>query len=319
MAYVEPLLAQLTAFSWKEEVTYKTRPANIDRWLRVHQGDLSLPFPVRETEVVHAHGAGRGPNWINDYKKQTVEGSFSFEVITGEFFGAIFGAVSTGAGPPYTHTITLLDAMPGSFGIQVPFLQPNTANVIAEFLGCRVSAATFKVGEDSETLMCDVEFQGAVYQDGGTSEETVSTSVAAPHHFKQGVLSSTAMWGGAKARIHDVELKVNVNTKPNYVGGNEYYPYDILPGKLDFGEAKFTVGIEDDTEWDELIGAPGTEYDFSYVFTRGANDTITFSGNGALKQVPFAVDEHDIRADLVLVPRTMQVVVEDTILLYPYE
>lgn len=322
MSYTNPLLAQLTNFSWEPEATYKTKPTNINNWLRVVQGDLTPPFPDRDVEVIHAHGAGVGPNYVNDQKKQLFEGSFQFEVITGEFFGAIFGIVVTTGSDPYTHTITVLDGMQPSFAVQVPFLDPATpatAAVIAEYLGCRVGSATLKVGEDNEKLMCSIDFQAAVVQDGGTSPESVSTSTSPPFMFKQGVLSSTALWAGAKARIHDVELKINRNIKPNYVGGNGYNPYDILPGKLDFGEAKFTVGIEDDTEWDQLIGAPGTDYDFSYALTRGSNDVCTISGTGRLKKAPFAVDEHDIRADLIIVPRTMQIVVEDSIAVYPYE
>lgn len=319
MSYAEPLLAQLTDFSWAAETTYKTRPTNIDQWLRVAHGDLEIPMPIRETEVIHAHGGGRAPQFVNDYKKWTLDGAFPFEVITGEFLGAIFGKVVTTGSDPYIHTITVLDGMPGSFAIQVPFLQPSTANVIQEYLGCRVSAATFKAGEDSETLMCSPEFMAAKPQDGGASPETVTKSTAPAFHFKQGILNSTAMWAGAKARVHDVEMKVNLNTKANYVSGGEYYPYDILPGKVDFGETKLTIGIEDDTEWDEIIGVPGTIYDYEYEFTRGANDIITFSGTAKLKSVPYAVDEHDIRADMILIPISMQIVVEDSIATYPYE
>lgn len=319
MSYAEPLLAQDVQFSWEPEATYKTRPTNINNWIRVLQGSLELPMPVRETEEIYAHGAGRVPNYVNDYKKWGLDGSFSYEVVTGEFLGAIFGKVVTSGADPYEHLITILDSMHPSFAVQVAALQPNTANVIQEYLGCRVSTATFKAAEDSETLLCDVEFMAAKPQDGGASEETVPTNTDPPFHFKQGLLSSTALWGGAKARVHDVEWKINLNPKPTYVSGGEYYPYDIVPGKVSFGELKVGIGLEDDTEWDEIVGTPGTLYDYSYVFTRGTDDDLTVSGNAKLKSSPWKLDEHDIRAALVLTPQTMAMEVNDSIATYPFE
>lgn len=319
MSYVEPLLAQDVQFAWEPEATYLTRPTNINNFIKVEQGTLELPMPVRETEEVYAHGSGRVPNYVNDQKKQTLDGAFSYEVVTGEFLGAIFGKVVTTGTDPYEHIITVLDSMHPSFAVQAAALQPNTANVIQEYLGCRVSAATFKSSEDSERLMCDVEYMAAKYQDGGTTEETVAADTNPPFTFKEGAISSTALWTGAKARVHDIEWKINLNTKPSYAAGYEYYPYDILPGKVSFGELKLVIGIEDDTEWDEILAAPGTVYDYSVLFNRGTNDDLTVSGNAKLKSGPWKLDEHEIRADLVLVPETMAMEVNDSIAAYPFE
>jgi hypothetical protein len=314
-------MAQRIDFSWEEETTYKTRPTNIDRYLRIEHGSLEPPFPKREVADVHAHGGGWAPQYVDDYRKVEYPGRFSFEVITGEFLGCILGKVVTTGSDPYEHTMTVSDGIPGSFALQTPILAAG-GNVIPEFLGCRIITATFNVGEDSEKLMCDIDMLACKAQDGGATPETVTTSTAEPFLFKGGVFSSTQLYAGAKARIHDVEMKVNRNAKSNYAGGNGYEPYDILPGKCSFGEMKVTIGLEDDTEWDELLSlvtTPGQEYDYSYVVTRGTNDDITFSGNAKIKPNTIKADEHDLRMDLILIPRTFQILVEDSIATYPWE
>lgn len=311
MSYVEPLLAQLTQVGWDEETTYKERPTNLNKYFRLHSPP-TIPWPSREIEVVHAPGHGRGPAYVHDQQRWNCEGTLPLEVISGEFIGALFGTCdTTGTGPDYTHTYNLSSIMPKSFGLQFAFLK-TANNVIQEFLGCRANKGVFKSAEDNERLLLDIDYFAAKPQDGGASEETVTEHSDPPFTFKQGVFSSTALYTGAKARIHSFELPININAKPNYAGGSEYYPYDILPGKADFGELKLGIGLEDDAEWDEIIGTPGTVYDWEYLLTRGTNDTIKFSGNAKMKGAPPTVDEHDIRADLTLVPYTCTCVIVNT-------
>ena len=319
MSYAEPLLSALTQFSWGEEdVDYKTRPTNINQYLRLHSTP-ELPVPVPETETIHAPGHGRGPAYVLDELKRELKGTIPFEVVTAEFFGAIFGeCVTTGSGPDYTHTYNLSTLMPKSFATQAVFLQGATP-LIQEYLGCRVNAATLKVAEDAERLLCDVDYFAAKPQDGGSTAETVATTRDRPFLFKEGAFSSTSIYTGAKARVFDFELPINLNCKPVYAGGQGNDPYDIVPGKADYGEMKVTVGIEDDTEWDEILGVSGTRHDFSYLFDRGTNDTLTISGNGKYKGPKYAFDDHDVRADLILVPDDITAVLVNTTELWAFE
>lgn len=318
MSYTEPLLASQHQISWGEEdVAYKTRPTNIDQYVRLHS-EPELPVPVRETEVMHAPGHGRVPAYVLDELKKKLSGTLPLEVITGQFFGAIFGlCVTTGSGPDWIHTFNLTNNMPKSFAVQSAFLA--TANVVKEFLGCRVNTATLKTAEDNERLLCDVDYLAAKAQDGGATAETVTTNRDRPFLFKEGAFSSTSIYSGAKARIHDFELPINLNCEPNYCGGQGNDPYDILPGKADYGEMKVTVGIEDDIEWDEILSDAGTRHDFSYLFTRGTNDTLTINGYGKLKTPKYKVATHDIRADLQLVPDEVTIVIVDTTEVWPFE
>lgn len=318
MSYTEPYLSTLTQVSWGEEdVAYKTRPTNIDEYIRL-VGKPDMPWPLREVETVHAFSHGRAPAYVNDQQKWKMDGTFPMEVVSGEFFGAVFGLCVTTGSDPYTHTFNISDAMPKSFAVQYGI--PGTANLIPEFLGCRAGKAMFKSSEDSEKLLCDIDYMAAKPANG-SSIETITTTATPPFNRKQGVFSSTALYTGARARVHGFELPININIKPNYVQGDSYYPYEILPGKADFGELKLTVGLEDNTEWDEIFDdtKPGTIYDYEQLYTRGANDTLKFSGNAKLKGAPPELTDEDIRAVLTLVPITCTLEVVDSVAAYPFE
>ncbi len=319
MSYTEPLLASQHQISFGDEgSSYKVRPTNIDQYIRLHS-EPELPVPERNTEIIHAPGHGRGPAYVNDEMQRNMAGTLPLEVITGKILGIVFGlCVSTGSGPDYIHTFNISNAMPKSFAVQSAFLKTG-ANVVKEFLGCRANTATLKTAEDNERLLCDIDYFAAKSQDGGATAETVTTNRNTPFMFHHGAFSSTSLYAGAKARVHDFELPINLNCKPNYAGGQGNDPYDILPGKADYGEMKVTVGIEDDTEWDEINLVGGTRHDFSYLFNRGTNDTLTISGYGKLKTPKYKIEDHDIRADLILVPDVATVVIVDTTEVWPFE
>lgn len=315
MAYQDPLLSSTLAFSYAQESTYRTRPTNIDSWLRVKTHDV--PVPVIEATPEWAHGAGRGPQYVNDWQKWLLNGNFTYEVVTGEFLGAILGSNSVLGSDPYTHTMVHTNQLIPSFSIQAPIVK-NTADVIMEFLGCRVNTATLKVSDSDEKLMCDINYLAATPIDG-SSVETPTPVISDPFMFKYGVLSSTTLYAGPKARVYDFEAKIDNKCSPDHVSGYEYYPYDIVPGKVDFGELKVVLGVDDDTEWDECIGAPGTLHDFSYLFTRGANDTLEISGTAKRTGSPLDFTNNNVRANLKLIPVTMQIEVVNSTPVFEFE
>jgi len=317
MSYVTPYISPQVQSSWGEETTYKTRATNINQFVRIL--DQEIPLPEVETEVVHAPGGGRKPHYVNDYKKWNMEGSMSLEIFKGEFLGAVLGTVVTTGSDPYTHTYTVTDLQLPSFSMQHALKKSGTDSLIFEFLGCKVSQCNLKMSEENEKLIADINYLPTIVQDGGTTYETVTPVTSEPFIFKKGSFSSTSLYAGAKARVHDFELGINNNLKPNYASGYNYYPYDIVEGKTLFDDMKVTIGLEDDTEWDELIGDPGTSHDFSYVFTRGANDTLTISGSAKMKSMPLDIGENDIRATLTLVPSTVTIVIVDSNATYAFE
>jgi hypothetical protein len=319
MSYAVPLLAQQTGFAWGEEaVAFKTKAAALTEYLRVLSH--KPPVPVREYEEVWAHGHGFEPAYVNDEKRWKNEGSFQFEVVNGRILGGILGTVVTTGADPYEHLITIKQGMPPSFSVSVPFISPDSANVIMEFLGCRFNTFKFKSTEDDETLKIDADYMACIPQDGGVTPPSVSLSTAAPFVAKQGVFSSTSMYATAKARVYDFEFNINRNLKPVYGHGNEFYPYDIVPGKTSYSDLILKVGLEDDTEWDEIIGPPGTIYDYAMLYTRGANDDLKISGNAKYVGMPLEIEEHEVRANLQLVPYgTATIEVNDSDATYPFE
>lgn len=302
MAYQEPLLSSTLGFSYAKETTYRTRPTNIDRWLRVKTHEL--PVPVIEATAEYAHGAGRPPQYVNDWKKWLLNGNFTYEVTSGEFLGAILGSNSVVGSDPYTHTMVVTNQLIPSFSIQAPIVKSG-ADVITEFLGCRVSTASLKVSESDEKLMCDINYLAAKPSDG-VAVETPTPVVSDPFMFKYGVFSSTSLYAGAKARVYDFEAKIDNQCNPDHVSGYEYYPYDIVPGTVKFDELKLEVGVDDDTEWDQSIGAPGTLHDYSMLFTRGADDTLKISGTGKRTGAPLDFSNNNVRAKLAILPVSME-------------
>jgi hypothetical protein len=315
MAYAEPLLANKLFFTWYEEATYKTRPADIDRILRVKTHD----YPEFDTgaEPEHFHGGGRPPVYIDDFKKQKPVGKFTYAVIDGQFLTSALGACVTVGSDPYTHTITRIDGMMPSYSVQTGF-QKTGGNVIMEFLGCRTNLLTLKLAETK--LMADVEYLLATPQDGGDTFETPDAFAPSttPYIFKVGQFSSTSLYSGPKARSYGFEWKMNNNIEHDHVMGAEYYPYDVIPGKITYDSLTIDIGIDDDSEWDQIVGAPGTSHDWSVVFTRGANDTLTISGTAKRKNTPFKTDANNVRGTLELVPDTTSIVVVDSIATYPW-
>ena len=311
MSFVPALKRVAGQFTYAEEdVAFKTRPTNIDSELIVTS--LELPIPVKDAEAVYAPGGGRGPIYVTTKRKWNLDGNFSYRVQDGDFLGAIFGICNTEGSSPYTHTITIADlkSFATAYGVDA------AADVITEFLGCKVDTGVLKVTDEDYELVCDIDYKACVPSDGA-SLETYTPNTIIPYVLKEGAFSSTALYTGAKARIYGFELTVKNNLKEIFTQGT-FYPYDLVEGYQEY-ELKVTVGLEDDAEWDEIIDTTDKTYDYSMLLTRGANDTLTISGNAKLKGAPFKIDENDIRAELDLVPITAQVVVVDSIQNYAFE
>ena len=310
MSFAEALQKVLGQFSYAEEdVAFKTRPTNIDQPLVIDS--LELPMPDKDAENVYAPGGGRVPVYSTTNRKWTLDGNFSYRVQNGDFLGAILGKCATSGSDPYEHLITVdnIKSFAIAYGVDA------AADVILEFLGCKVDQATLKASEDDLKLVCDIDFKACVPSDG-SSLESVSHSAVVPYVLKQGTFTSTSFYSGAKARIHAFEVIIKNNLKEIYVPGN-FYPYDLVQGYQEY-ELKLNVGLEDDVEWNEIIDDTDKSYDYSMLFNRGTDDDLTISGNCKLKSSPWSVDENDIRAELSFLPYTLGIEVNDSIDVYSF-
>lgn len=309
MSFVESLQKVKGQFSYEEETEFKTRPTNIDQFLALDS--IDLPMPDKDAESVYAPGGGRVPIYSTTNRKWTLDGSFSYRVQNGQFLGAAIGKCATTGSDPYEHLLSV-DQIPSwgmAYGIDA------AADVIAEFLGCKVDQATLKASEDDLKLVCDIDFKACKPADGA-SLESVSPLATVPYVLKQGTFTSTSFYTGAKARIYGFEAIIKNNLKEIYAPGN-FYPYDLVNGYQEY-ELKLNVGLEDDAEWDEILDATDKTYDYSMLFNRGTDDDLTISGNAKLKSSPWNVDENDIRAELVFLPISLGIEVNDSIATYSF-
>jgi hypothetical protein len=298
-------------FSYYEETTPKTRPTNIDTWLTL-ESEPTPPLPEKDAKAYYAPGGGRAPVFATTKRKWQLPGNFSYLVQDGEFIGAIMGICVTTGADPYTHTNDKAN-LPW-FSTQTAW--DSTADLIMEFLGCKVDTATFKASDEAPELICDVDYKACVPSDGSTLE-SLTPITTVPYVFKEGVFSSTSLYTGARARIHGFESKVSNNLKEVYAPG-QFWPYDLVEGYQEY-ELKLTAGIEDDAEWDELIDATDKTYDYSYLMTRGADDTFKISGNAKLIKAPYNLGENDLRAELFFLPISKTVTIVDSTATYQFE
>lgn len=294
-----------------EETTPKVRSASLDIPL-VLSKEPTLPLPEKEYEEVWGNHADRAPLWVTTNRKWALNGSIPFRVQNGDFLGAIFGAsASVFDDPETTHTIGK-GTLPW---FSMAYAWDLSTDLLAEFLGCKVNKGTLSCSGEEQPMICEAEIMSCIPQEG-SSIESFSYLSTQPYTFKTGVLSSTSLYTGAKARFHDFSLTIDNQIEALYAG--DYYPYDLVEGGQKY-ELTAKVGVEDNTELTEIIDATNKSYDYSMVFTRGATDTLTISGNASLPKVPFDLSGNSLMAELFFVPVSCQIVVVDLITAYTFD
>jgi hypothetical protein len=298
-------------FSYEDEgATPKVRPTNIDRTLTLES--LDVPIPSREAESVFAPGGGRAPIYVTTKRKWTIDGSFTYKVQNGEFIGAIMGITATTGADPYDHDATVADLPYWSSA----YALDEATDIIYEFLGCKVNTATFKTSGADQKLVCDVAFMGCKPVKG-TTVETLTPITLSEYVFKEGSFSISTMYAAAKARVHEFSLTVNNNLEEEPAPGQQY-PYDLVEGYQEY-EMTLGVTVENTEEWDEFVDETDPTYTFTAVFTRGASDTITFTGDCKLKGGPLDIDQNAIKQSLEFVPIDVTITTVDSTAAYPFE
>lgn len=311
MSFVEAVRATQGQLTYGvEAITPKVRAASLDVPL-VLSKEPTLPLPEKEYEEVWGNHADRAPLWVTTNRKWALNGSIPYRVQDGDFIAAILGSSSSGAGPPYTHTMTK-GTLPW---FSMAYAWDLSTDLLAEFLGCKVNKATFSCSAEEQPLLCEAEIMACVPQEG-SAIETFSYSATKPYTFKTGVLSSTSLYTGAKARFHDFKLTVDNQIEAQYA--DEYYPYDLVEGGQKY-ELTAKVGVEDNTELTEVIDDTDKSYDYSLLFTRGTDDTLAITGNASLPKVPYDLSGNSLMAELFFVPVSCQIAVVDATVAYTFD
>ena len=244
---------------------------------------------------------GQMRNWWVTYKgKITLSMSIpDIILLNGAPLFLPLGACATTGTNPYTHTMTETYDLP-TITTHVTYTDTNSSNVIMRrFCGGKVGRATYTATEGGFLTMSldDIQFKNLYNKildpDAGTVDTTApwySVNVAdvtpsypctQPYLFSYGALTLN---GTEFARIREFRLSVdNALDAKYYVTDNaiSQLPYEHREGRRQY-QMSVTTDIEDARLYRELIRQGTysnvyTGFTAKMVFTRGSNDTITFT------------------------------------------
>ena len=254
------------------------------------------------------------------------------------------GATCNEVTVPYTHTIIEANTL-DSLAMHLTINDADgNIELMRRFLGGKVNRATYVATEGEQLRMSFDELvfidwahnqSGEPKYNSDIADITPSYPTTEPYLFSYGALS---LAGTSFARIRAFRLEVTNNAEAkyyvNYVAGISQLPTEYREGRREY-RLSCTVDIEDASLYKDLI-RQGT-YSAIYkgfqtllVFTRGSNDTITFTipstipaagGNAMGCLIRSAkhniVDAPLVSTDLDIISRNLQIVVVDAVPVYP--
>ena len=261
-----------------------------------------------------------GQRDINDkvVSKREVRGTINTLPVDGRFLVGCLGLpTSTGSAPNYTHTFT------GQTGTKAKYIDPlslelsNTAgssNIGRVIDSAKFNTVTFNFAEE-EALSTNLEFIG---RDATTitSSTTISLITKKPYMFYEGTITVDSE---DIAEIESGSISISNNLRP-------YYPVQATNGTLtqefialnrDYSVV-LDFKFKDNTHYDKLLSASATGVTISVVFSKGANESITFTLNNATfnEDVLNAQNEVEIVESMTFVPRSATIVFKDNISSY---
>lgn len=264
---------------------------------------------------------------------------------------AKYGTVSS---PPsyYTHVIT--DGMYIS-PMQISVVNKDsdlTTALMRRYIGCKVGRTTFAAAEGTE-LKCgwdEILARTMAFKDAAASTTapwysanvaapTVSFPATAPYYFSQGALTYA---GVSWCRVKDFSLEASNNLEAKYyicsTAVANRVPYELREGRKDYA-LRMNVDVTDANFFVDLcrmgtgtrgVGSTFSGFDCSLVFTRGSNDTITFTMPGTaaaaggdsqgcfLRRAPHNIEESPlVSVPLEILTRNLKITIVDSIMVYP--
>ncbi len=264
--------------------------------------------------------------------------------------GATINKYGTVSVPPtyYTHVIT--DGMyidPIHISVVNKDSDLTTA-LMRRYIGAKVGRGTFTASEGTELKVGwdEILSRTMAFKDAGLSTTvpfynanivapTVSFPTTDPYYFSQGALTFA---GAAWCRVRDFSLEVSNNLEPKYyvcsTDVENRVPYEILEGRKDYG-IRCTVDVTDAAFFLDLCrqgtySSAFSGFNLSLVFTRGSNDTITFTMPGTaaaeggdsqgcfLRRAPHNIEEAPVMTvPLDIVGRNLKITIVDSVMVYP--
>jgi hypothetical protein len=284
-------------------------------------------------------------NWWVTYKGKISLNMSVPEIILlngGPLFLPLGSCTSTGSNP-YTHVLAETYDLP-SITAHVTYTDTSGSNVLMRrFCGGKVGRATYSATEGGYLTMSldDIQFKnlyhnqsGSTWYSANVADVTPSYPCTEPYLFSYGSLTLN---GTEFARVKDFRLSVDNALEPKYYITNDaisQLPYEHREGRRSY-QMSVTCDIEDAKLYTELI-AQGTYtsvykgFAVTLVFTRGSNDTITFTtpangtpacGGGSMgcliKSAPHAiVTDALVSVPMDIICRNLQITVVDAISQY---
>jgi hypothetical protein len=227
-----------------------------------------------------------------------------------------------------------------------------TTALMRRYIGCKVGRTAFNASEGTE-LKCgwdEILARTMAFKDAALSTTapfysaniaapTVSFPATAPYYFSQGALTYA---GVSWCRVKDFSLEASNNLEAKYyicsTSVENRVPYELREGRKDYS-LRMTVDVTDANFFVDLcrmgtgtrgVGSTFSGFDCSLVFTRGANDTITFTLPGTaaaaggdsqgcfLRRAPHNIEEAPlVSVPLDIVSRNLKITIVDSIMVYP--
>jgi hypothetical protein len=172
------------------------------------------------------------------------------------------------------------------------------------------------------------------FYSGNIVAPTISFPTTSPYYFSYGSLTFA---GSPFCRIREFTIDISNNLEPKYyictTGTTNRVPQAIVEGRKEYG-LKLVVDVTDAAFFLDLC-RQGTYTTFkgfqvSMVFTRGANDTITFtlpnnspavggdSQGCFIRRAPHNIEEAPlVSVPLEIVGRNLAITIVDSIMVYP--
>jgi hypothetical protein len=198
---------------WGSEVTWGTEVARTN-WLPLNNCNVKR---VRTKQIIPHLGylgqASSNPReFYND--EDRVEGSFEFNAAFDDstlfLLRHLFGTVSSGAGPPYTHTFTLASPQPEGLTMEViPGTSPGFNNS-QQFVGCLLSRGTITVRPGSPVVVaCDVMGKTS----GGLEAAGTPTYNTTRQHILQNLAGNITL-GGTAVACKQMVIRIDRGLEP---------------------------------------------------------------------------------------------------------
>jgi hypothetical protein len=243
---------------------------------------------------------------------ENLRGAWVIVMINGVLFWMVLGSSSTGAGPPYTHTIT-----PGSvpsFTIQHD-LTGTATDWGTQYKGCKISQVAFNCNAKDQVLYANVDWiaKNAAKVAFISTNTPAFPATANESAYKFNEMTFT--FGGADYRPN--LLSLNLTISPDFITWKDGTRNlkQLIEGTRRKYLLQFVHLPPDSVFWEEALATGNTD-DIVIKWTRSANDyiQITLTNCHVIwhdQQSP--VKSRELQAEVIVEPEAISVEVKDSI------